>query len=94
MPLRAPWSRSKPAPEPAPHAGYFALHDAFGDEGASDDRFDDWNRPGAGNEPPHGRWLGRRRRWWSRPIVVNPVAAAATATGLLALGALIGALAD
>jgi len=68
--MSLPWFRSKPAPEPAPHGGYFALHDTF-DDGYSDprdvsDRLDDWDRRLSEAEPPLGKptWLGRRKRWW------------------------------
>ena len=71
MSLLAPWSRSKPDSEPAPHAGYFALHDTFGDDEPVADRFDDWDRRLAETEPAKGAWFGRKRRWW----IVRGVAA-------------------
>ena len=58
------WSRPKPVEEPASHAGYFALHEAFGDDAPVADRIDDWDRRLASTEPGRGAWLGRRRRWW------------------------------
>ncbi len=67
-----PWSRPKSVAEPAPHTGYFALHEAYGDEAPVSDRFEDWDRrldtlsPG---EPPRKLWLGRRRRWWIVRII-------------------------
>ncbi|GGD98656.1 penicillin-binding protein 1A [Tsuneonella deserti] len=64
MSLLAPWSRRKPEPEPAPHAGYFALHEAFGDDDAVADQFDDWSPQPDGAHPARRLWLGRRRRWW------------------------------
>jgi penicillin-binding protein 1A len=71
MSLLTPWSRRKPAPEPAPHAGYFALHEAFGDDDAVADQFDGWGREPRKAEPAAGAWLGRRRRWW----IVRAIAA-------------------
>ena len=74
MSLLALWFRPKPDPEPAPHAGYFALHDRFGDEDETPvDKFDDWDRRLAQTEPDtaRGPWFGRRRRWW----IVRGVAA-------------------
>ena len=68
--MSLPWSRSKPAPEAAPHGGYFALHDRFDDgyrdPGEVSDRFEDWDRRLGEAEPPPGKrtWFGRRKRWW------------------------------
>ena len=64
MSLLAPWSRPKPDPEPAPHAGYFALHEAYGDDAPVADRFEDWDRRLGDTAPTKGAWFGRRRRWW------------------------------
>ena len=71
MSFLAPWSRPKPAPEPPRHAGYFALHEAFGDDESVADRFDDWDQRLGDSEAPKGAWFGRRRRWW----IVRAIAA-------------------
>jgi len=68
------WSRPKPVEEPAPHAGYFALHEAFGNERPVADKFDDWDRRLAATEPSKGPWLGRRRRWWIVRVVAALIA--------------------
>ena len=58
------WSRRKPIEQPGPHGGYFALHEAYGDEPSVADRFEDWDRR-LGDETPGKRtWFGRRKRWW------------------------------
>ncbi len=66
-------SRPKPAPEPAPHAGYFALHEAYGDDTPVSDKFDDWDRRLGTTKPDtaHRLWFGRRRSWW----IVRAIAA-------------------
>lgn len=65
------WSRRKPIEQPGPHGGYFALHEAYGDEPSVADRFEDWDRR-LGDETPGKRtWFGRRKRWW----IVRGVAA-------------------
>ncbi len=65
--------RTRPKPEPAPplHAGYFALHDNFGDEPAPGDPFDDWDHRVIERDPAKSTWFGRRKRWW----IVRAVAA-------------------
>lgn len=64
MSLRDLWSRQKPDAPLAPHGGYFALHEAYGDAPSVADRFDDWDRRLDTAKPPGGPWFGRRRRWW------------------------------
>ncbi len=65
------WSRPKQVEDPAPHAGYFALHEAYGDDPPVADRIEDWDRRLGDTGPARGAWLGRRRRWW----VVRGIAA-------------------
>ncbi len=70
------WSRPKPEPEPPAHAGYFALHEAYGDDEPAYDKFSDWDRRLDELEPKPARrlWLGRRRRWWIVRIVAGLLA--------------------
>jgi penicillin-binding protein 1A len=67
--MSLPWSRSKPAPEPTPPGGYFALHERLGDPRTDRpdmaERFEDWDRVLSESDPsPKRGWLGRRKRWW------------------------------
>ncbi len=65
MALRDLWGRSRSTENAAPHAGYFAVHEAYGDSPAVADRFDDWDRR-LGESGPRRKstWFGRRKRWW------------------------------
>ncbi|WP_120716237.1 transglycosylase domain-containing protein [Tsuneonella amylolytica] len=64
MAMRDIWGRSRnPEPEP-PQGGYFALHDAYGDEPAAADRFEEWDRRLDELRPAKRTWFGRQKRWW------------------------------
>jgi penicillin-binding protein 1A len=54
------WSRRKPDEPPAPHGGYFALHEAYGDAPSVADRFEDWDRRLDAVGPVGGTRMGGR----------------------------------
>jgi penicillin-binding protein 1A len=60
------WFRPKPVAEPAPHAGYFPLHDRFDEDGfVRPETYGEWDRKLIERDPARKTtWLGRRKRWW------------------------------
>lgn len=77
--------KQRAAPPPAPHSGYFALHDAYGDApdyDAWDARLDEVERRYTEQDAIDARqrwwqrpyWLGRRKRWWAVRFVAAMLA--------------------
>lgn len=76
------FGKKRAAAAPAPHAGFYALHDAYGDGpdyDAWDARLDEAEQRYAAQDAREERkrqrwwqrpyWLGRRKRWWAVRIV-------------------------
>ena len=74
MGLFDPFRRKPPEPEPAPHRGYFSLHDGLGEDPAYDEwdaRLDEVDRRMAGEHAPGGTYRLQREprdaeRFWQR----------------------------
>ena len=76
--------KKRAASAPAPHGGFYALHDAYGDGpdyDAWDSRLDEVERRYAAQDALEERksqrwwkrpyWLGRRKRWWAARVVAS-----------------------
>ncbi|MBU2033053.1 MAG: transglycosylase domain-containing protein [Alphaproteobacteria bacterium] len=74
MGLFDPFRRKPPEPEPAPHRGYFSLHDGLGEDPAYEEwdaRLDEVDRRMAGEHAPGGTYRLQREprdgeRFWQR----------------------------